>query len=163
MEWALCNCTGCVYRYVVMPIAQHFSPDVVLVSAGFDAVEGHQSPLGGYNVSAKCEHLIWTSRITTTFLWHDCRVLRCVPWPSRLRVGRFRAANPTAHGSGGWAHCYGAGGRPWPHRHLRRIRILCFCSAGRPGETVRMSASDSCQPALLCRCWPFILRTQSLG
>lgn len=44
-----------------MPIAQHFSPDVVLVSAGFDAVEGHQSPLGGYNVSAKCEHLILAS------------------------------------------------------------------------------------------------------
>uniref|UniRef100_A0A4W6CP45 Histone deacetylase n=1 Tax=Lates calcarifer TaxID=8187 RepID=A0A4W6CP45_LATCA len=41
-------------RSVVMPIAQQFSPDVVLVSAGFDAVEGHQSPLGGYNVSAKC-------------------------------------------------------------------------------------------------------------
>lgn len=39
-----------------MPIAQQFSPDVVLVSAGFDAVEGHQSPLGGYNVSAKCEY-----------------------------------------------------------------------------------------------------------
>lgn len=38
-----------------MPIAQQFSPDVVLVSAGFDAVEGHQSPLGGYNVSAQCE------------------------------------------------------------------------------------------------------------
>lgn len=44
-----------------MPIAQHFSPDVVLVSAGFDAVEGHQSPLGGYNVSAKCERLILAS------------------------------------------------------------------------------------------------------
>uniref|UniRef100_A0A8D3B4I4 Histone deacetylase n=1 Tax=Scophthalmus maximus TaxID=52904 RepID=A0A8D3B4I4_SCOMX len=42
------------FRNVVMPIAQQFSPDVVLVSAGFDAVEGHQSPLGGYNVSAKC-------------------------------------------------------------------------------------------------------------
>ncbi|XP_034045428.1 histone deacetylase 5 isoform X2 [Thalassophryne amazonica] len=42
------------FRSVVMPIAKHFSPDVVLVSAGFDAVEGHQSPLGGYNVSAKC-------------------------------------------------------------------------------------------------------------
>uniref|UniRef100_A0A665SYX5 Histone deacetylase n=1 Tax=Echeneis naucrates TaxID=173247 RepID=A0A665SYX5_ECHNA len=42
------------FRSVVMPIAQQFSPDVVLVSAGFDAVEGHQSPLGGYNVSAKC-------------------------------------------------------------------------------------------------------------
>lgn len=40
-----------------MPVAQQFSPDVVLVSAGFDAVEGHQSPLGGYNVSAKCECL----------------------------------------------------------------------------------------------------------
>lgn len=38
-----------------MPIAQQFSPDVILVSAGFDAVEGHQSPLGGYIVSAKCE------------------------------------------------------------------------------------------------------------
>ncbi|KAL7379433.1 hypothetical protein ABVT39_027475 [Epinephelus coioides] len=42
------------FRTIVMPVAQQFSPDVVLVSAGFDAVEGHQSPLGGYNVSAKC-------------------------------------------------------------------------------------------------------------
>ncbi|XP_051571268.1 histone deacetylase 5-like isoform X3 [Myxocyprinus asiaticus] len=41
------------FRTVVMPIANEFSPDVVLVSAGFDAVEGHQSPLGGYNVTAK--------------------------------------------------------------------------------------------------------------
>ncbi|XP_075436498.1 histone deacetylase 5 [Ascaphus truei] len=37
-----------------MPIAQEFSPELVLVSAGFDAVEGHQSPLGGYSVTAKC-------------------------------------------------------------------------------------------------------------
>ncbi|KAG9350202.1 hypothetical protein JZ751_026555 [Albula glossodonta] len=42
------------FRTVVMPIANEFSPDVVLVSAGFDAVEGHQSPLGGYCVTAKC-------------------------------------------------------------------------------------------------------------
>uniref|UniRef100_A0A8C9SFX9 Histone deacetylase n=1 Tax=Scleropages formosus TaxID=113540 RepID=A0A8C9SFX9_SCLFO len=42
------------FRTVVMPIAYEFSPDVVLVSAGFDAVEGHQSPLGGYSVTAKC-------------------------------------------------------------------------------------------------------------
>nr|XP_057904257.1 histone deacetylase 5 isoform X1 [Doryrhamphus excisus] len=42
------------FRNVVMPIAQQYSPDVIMVSAGFDAVEGHQSPLGGYNVSAKC-------------------------------------------------------------------------------------------------------------
>ncbi|CAL8253607.1 unnamed protein product [Arctogadus glacialis] len=41
-------------RTVVMPIAQEFSPDVVLVSAGFDAADGHAPPLGGYKVSAKC-------------------------------------------------------------------------------------------------------------
>lgn len=39
-----------------MPIAQEFSPDVVLVSAGFDAAEGNPSPLGGYKVSAKCKY-----------------------------------------------------------------------------------------------------------
>ncbi|KAM8868255.1 histone deacetylase 7-like isoform 1-T2 [Synchiropus picturatus] len=42
------------FRAVVMPIAHEFSPDVVLVSAGFDAVEGHSPALGGYNVTAKC-------------------------------------------------------------------------------------------------------------
>ncbi|NXE97589.1 HDAC7 deacetylase, partial [Menura novaehollandiae] len=42
------------FRTVVMPIAHEFSPDVVLVSAGFDAAEGHPAPLGGYKVSAKC-------------------------------------------------------------------------------------------------------------
>lgn len=38
-----------------MPIAHQFSPDVVLVSAGFDAVTGHSSSLGGYKVTAKCK------------------------------------------------------------------------------------------------------------
>ncbi|KAM9813340.1 histone deacetylase 7-like [Neosynchiropus ocellatus] len=42
------------FRAVVMPIAHEFSPDVVLVSAGFDAVEGHSPALGGYSVTAKC-------------------------------------------------------------------------------------------------------------
>ncbi|XP_030111840.4 histone deacetylase 5 isoform X4 [Taeniopygia guttata] len=42
------------FRTVVMPIANEFCPDLVLVSAGFDAVEGHLSPLGGYSVTAKC-------------------------------------------------------------------------------------------------------------
>ncbi|XP_029947945.1 histone deacetylase 7-like isoform X2 [Salarias fasciatus] len=42
------------FRAVVMPIAHEFSPDVVLVSAGFDAVEGHEALLGGYKVTAKC-------------------------------------------------------------------------------------------------------------
>ena len=49
-----------------MPIANEFSPDVVLVSAGFDAVEGHQSPLGGYNVTAKCE---WNLPELSGSLW----------------------------------------------------------------------------------------------
>ncbi|XP_069509291.1 histone deacetylase 7 isoform X3 [Ambystoma mexicanum] len=42
------------FRTVVMPIAHEFAPDVVLVSAGFDAADGHPAPLGGYKVSAKC-------------------------------------------------------------------------------------------------------------
>ncbi|XP_062051119.1 histone deacetylase 7 isoform X6 [Lepus europaeus] len=42
------------FRTVVMPVAREFSPDLVLVSAGFDAAEGHPAPLGGYRVSAKC-------------------------------------------------------------------------------------------------------------
>uniref|UniRef100_A0A3Q3VZ43 Histone deacetylase n=1 Tax=Mola mola TaxID=94237 RepID=A0A3Q3VZ43_MOLML len=42
------------FRAVVMPIANEFAPDVVLVSSGFDAVDGHASPLGGYKLTAKC-------------------------------------------------------------------------------------------------------------
>ncbi|XP_064142496.1 histone deacetylase 4 isoform X7 [Loxodonta africana] len=42
------------FRTVVMPVAVEFAPDVVLVSSGFDAVEGHPTPLGGYNLSARC-------------------------------------------------------------------------------------------------------------
>lgn len=45
----------CPSRMVVMPIAHEFGPDVVLVSSGFDAVEGHPTPLGGYHLSAKCK------------------------------------------------------------------------------------------------------------
>nr|XP_057937519.1 histone deacetylase 4 isoform X3 [Doryrhamphus excisus] len=42
------------FRTVVMPIANEFAPDVVLVSSGFDPVEGHAPPLGGYKLTAKC-------------------------------------------------------------------------------------------------------------
>ncbi|XP_057360551.1 histone deacetylase 9 [Manis pentadactyla] len=42
------------FRTVVTPVAKEFDPDVVLVSAGFDALEGHAPPLGGYRVTAKC-------------------------------------------------------------------------------------------------------------
>lgn len=42
------------FRTIVMPIARDFSPDVILVSAGFDAAIGHAPPLGGYVVSPSC-------------------------------------------------------------------------------------------------------------
>uniref|UniRef100_A0A3B4BG14 histone deacetylase n=1 Tax=Periophthalmus magnuspinnatus TaxID=409849 RepID=A0A3B4BG14_9GOBI len=42
------------FRAVVMPIAHEFGPDLVLVSCGFDAVEGNPDELGGYKVTAKC-------------------------------------------------------------------------------------------------------------
>uniref|UniRef100_A0A3Q3ESD2 Histone deacetylase n=1 Tax=Kryptolebias marmoratus TaxID=37003 RepID=A0A3Q3ESD2_KRYMA len=42
------------FRCVVMPIADEFAPDIVLVSSGFDAVEGHPPPLGGYTLTSKC-------------------------------------------------------------------------------------------------------------
>ncbi|XP_062537394.1 histone deacetylase 4 isoform X5 [Armigeres subalbatus] len=42
------------FRTIVMPIAREFRPDIVLVSAGFDAAFGHPAPLGGYMVSPAC-------------------------------------------------------------------------------------------------------------
>lgn len=39
------------------PVAKEFDPDMVLVSAGFDALEGHAPPLGGYKVTAKCKYI----------------------------------------------------------------------------------------------------------
>ncbi|XP_035266965.1 histone deacetylase 9-like isoform X3 [Anguilla anguilla] len=42
------------FRTIIIPLAHEFDPDVVLVSAGFDAMEGHEPPLGGYKVTAKC-------------------------------------------------------------------------------------------------------------
>lgn len=42
------------FRTVVMPIAREFAPDIILVSAGFDAAIGHPPPLGGYVVSPAC-------------------------------------------------------------------------------------------------------------
>ncbi|CAH0556641.1 unnamed protein product [Brassicogethes aeneus] len=42
------------FRSVIMPIAREFGPDIVLISAGFDATDGHSPPLGGYRVSPAC-------------------------------------------------------------------------------------------------------------
>nr|QSX72313.1 histone deacetylase 4 [Halisarca dujardinii] len=42
------------FRSVVIPLAYEYKPDVILVSAGFNATEGHQHTLGGYSVSPQC-------------------------------------------------------------------------------------------------------------
>lgn len=42
------------FRSVIMPIAREFNPEIILISAGFDATEGHLAPLGGYRVSPAC-------------------------------------------------------------------------------------------------------------
>ena len=46
------------FRTVVMPIAREYNPDIVLVSAGFDAAAGHPAPLGGYDISAQCKNIL---------------------------------------------------------------------------------------------------------
>ena len=43
------------FRSIVLPIAKEFQPDIVLVSAGFDAATGHSPQLGGYKVTAACK------------------------------------------------------------------------------------------------------------
>lgn len=42
------------FRTIVMPIAKEYDPELILVSAGFDAAIGHPPPLGGYKVSPAC-------------------------------------------------------------------------------------------------------------
>lgn len=42
------------FRTIVLPIAQQFNPDIVLVSAGFTAAVGHEPPMGGYKVTPNC-------------------------------------------------------------------------------------------------------------
>lgn len=42
------------FRSIVIPIAKEFEPDIILVSAGFDAAAGHSPALGGYQVTAAC-------------------------------------------------------------------------------------------------------------
>lgn len=55
------------YRTVIMPAANEFDPEIVLVSAGFDAVEGHDPPLGGYKVTAKCRYCHWHTFLSWYF------------------------------------------------------------------------------------------------
>ncbi|KAG0175111.1 Histone deacetylase 4 [Apophysomyces sp. BC1034] len=41
------------FYHILIPIARQFSPDMIFVSAGFDAAEGHPDNLGGYKVTPR--------------------------------------------------------------------------------------------------------------
>ncbi|CAG8446579.1 1716_t:CDS:10 [Diversispora eburnea] len=41
------------FKYIVMPIARQYNPDLVIVSAGFDAAEGHEDAIGGYKITPR--------------------------------------------------------------------------------------------------------------
>ena len=43
-----------VFRSIVVPICREFKPDIILVSAGFNATDGHPPTLGGYSVTPQC-------------------------------------------------------------------------------------------------------------
>ncbi|KAI9033925.1 hypothetical protein CLU79DRAFT_726311 [Phycomyces nitens] len=39
------------FYHIILPIARQFEPDMIFVSAGYDAAEGHSEQLGGYSVT----------------------------------------------------------------------------------------------------------------
>ncbi|CAG8703309.1 38656_t:CDS:2 [Gigaspora margarita] len=41
------------FKHIVMPIAMQYNPDLVIVSAGFDAAEGHDDYIGGYKITPR--------------------------------------------------------------------------------------------------------------
>ncbi|CAG8458497.1 9441_t:CDS:10 [Dentiscutata erythropus] len=41
------------FKHIVMPIAMQYNPDLVIVSAGFDAAEGHDGFIGGYKITPR--------------------------------------------------------------------------------------------------------------
>lgn len=94
-----------------MPIANEFSPDLVLVSAGFDAVEGHLSPLGGYSVTAKCE---WGPGVS----WGGGGTPARPPLTPPAVPPRFRAPDEAADDAGWGPGGAGAGGGTRPDGHL---------------------------------------------
>jgi histone deacetylase 4/5 len=53
------------FRSIVIPIAEKFQPQLVLVSCGFDASEHHPKELGGYRVSPNC-FAYMTKKLTTS-------------------------------------------------------------------------------------------------
>lgn len=120
------------FRSVVMPIANEFAPDIVLVSSGFDAVEGHPPQLGGYTLTSKCEFRCRPSPFRHSL--DEAAPPSLTPPPSPLR---FRLPDQAADDPGRRSPGPGTGGGSRPHRHLRRLRGLRGRSAGPGGEPPR--------------------------
>ena len=85
-----------------MPIANEFAPDIVLVSSGFDAVEGHPPPLGGYTLTSKCKCQITQSFLsrapavdrTKQIVW-CLRKFKVLSWGEAQMLIRFNAESFT--------------------------------------------------------------------
>lgn len=52
LVWLRSSCTPFRPAQVVLPIAREFAPDIILISAGFDAAAG--DPIGGCNLTPDC-------------------------------------------------------------------------------------------------------------
>ncbi|KAM3180483.1 hypothetical protein ACTXT7_016200 [Hymenolepis weldensis] len=64
------------FRYIVLPVAREFKPEMILVSCGFDAAPGHPANLGGYNVSPAA--FGWMTRLLTNYEIAGGRIALCL-------------------------------------------------------------------------------------
>ncbi|VDN98664.1 unnamed protein product [Rodentolepis nana] len=64
------------FRYIVLPVAKEFKPEMILVSCGFDAAPGHPANLGGYNVSPAA--FGWMTRLLTDHEIAGGRIALCL-------------------------------------------------------------------------------------
>lgn len=113
-----------------MPISNEFEPDIVLVSAGFDAVDGHPPPLGGYKLSSKCKRCF--DICIDIWVFYDVHHPVNLVW----HRDRFGLLDKTADGIGQGSRGAGVGGGSRPQGHMWRIRSVCLCAAGDRGEII---------------------------
>lgn len=98
--WSASSSTVPFFRSIVMPIAREFQPEMVMVSAGFDAAKGHPAPLGGYNLSPECE-----------FQRRSAIIRKMEELPFCYFVRRFWLHDEATYDSGQWEDSPSFGGR----------------------------------------------------
>ena len=92
-------------RCVVLPIIREFNPDMILVSAGFNATEGHPNTLGGYSVTPACEFIVGICPSVCI------TILLIVPY-------RLWSSHSYVNERGQWQGCYGTRGRVRNYCHV---------------------------------------------